>query len=108
MKLGFAQREHAQWKVLAVTGDIDLATAPSLEEQLQALLATGATRIAVDLEDVDFMDSTGLRVLVGGLRAVPDGGFAVITTQANLLKIIELTSLDEVMQICASDDDLPE
>ena len=54
--------------VIALRGELDLASAPSLERELHAALEDGSGPIVVDLCDLRFMDSTGLRALIGGQR----------------------------------------
>jgi len=90
--------------VLAVKGEIDVYTAPRLREKLVELVADGRRRIVVDLEGVDFLDSTGLGVLVGGLKRVRshDGEMSLICTQSRILKVFELTRLTEVFQVSSS------
>ena len=53
--------------VVSLRGEIDVYTAPRLRQTLIDLVEGGATNIVVDMERVDFLDSTGLGVLVGGL-----------------------------------------
>src|SRR5947209_20163699 len=50
--------------VLALTGELDLASTPTLERELEAVEAAGATKILIDLAGVGFMDSTGLQALL--------------------------------------------
>ena len=87
--------------VLRVTGEIDVATAPRLREQVVALVAEGATRLVVDLEGVDFIDSTGLGALVGALKRVrtQGGELAIVCTKDRLLKVFEITGLVRVFDI---------
>ena len=54
----------ADWEVIAVTGEVDLATAPELERAVKAVLEGGPANLVIDLSDTTFMDSTGLRVLI--------------------------------------------
>lgn len=106
MRLGFETSVNGDWHVLSVTGEVDVATASSLREQLDIVLSKGATKLAVDLSAVEFIDSTGLSVLVSLARELGKASTAVITTRPNVLKIIELTSLHEVMTVCSCLDDL--
>ena len=68
MELGLEVDESRRpYTVLAVKGEVDVYTAPRLREKLVELVSQGKHQIIVDLEGVDFLDSTGLGVLVGGL-----------------------------------------
>ena len=62
-----------------------------LREQLIELVSDGSYHIVVDLEKVDFLDSTGLGVLVGGLKRVRnhDGSLQLVCTQEKIVKIFE-------------------
>ena len=87
--------------LLTLRGEIDVYTAPRLRQAIIDLVDGGATRIVVDMEKVDFLDSTGLGVLVGGLKRVrmKDGSLAVVTTQDKILKIFDITGLNKVFAI---------
>src|SRR4051794_11981740 len=65
MDLGLEVHEQDGWSVLAVSGEIDMATAPMLRERIHALIADQKSNLVVDLDDVGFLDSTALGVLVG-------------------------------------------
>ena len=93
-----AQDDHT---LLRVIGEIDVYTAPKLREQLIKLADDGVRRIVVDLGMVEFLDSTGLGVLVGALkRAKASGGsFALVCNQPRLLKIFRITGLERVFQM---------
>ena len=67
MDLGLDVEERDGFAVLSVRGEVDVYTAPRFRERLIELVSEGKHRIIVDLEGVDFLDSTGLGVLVGGL-----------------------------------------
>ncbi len=59
--------------VLSVLGEVDLATAPILDEQISALAAGDASTIVVDLDRVTFMDSSGLQVLLSHVFSEENG-----------------------------------
>lgn len=96
LRLDVTDREG--WAVLAVGGEIDVATAPRLREQLIALVNDGKHRIVVDLGAVEFLDSTGLGVLVGALKRVRthDGDLALVCDEPRILKVFEITGLTKV------------
>ena len=94
------------WAVLSVSGEVDVYTAPRFRERLIELVTEGKHRIVVDLESVDFLDSTGLGVLVGGLKRLRshDGDLALVCTQPRILKVFEITGLTKVFSIHESVD----
>ncbi|HEX2064547.1 MAG TPA: STAS domain-containing protein [Acidimicrobiales bacterium] len=106
MDLGLDVTEHDGATVLAVRGEVDVYTAPRLREKLVELVSQGKYRIIVDLEGVDFLDSTGLGVLVGGLKRLRshDGDLTLVCTQHRILKVFEITGLTKVFAIHSTVD----
>jgi len=90
--------------VVEVGGEIDVYTAPKLREQLVELINSGHYHLIVNLEGVDFLDSTGLGVLVGALKRVRahEGSLLLVCTQERLLKIFRITGLAKVFPIYES------
>jgi anti-sigma B factor antagonist len=88
-------------EVIDVQGEIDMYTAPRLRELLIDLVSRGSCQLVVNLDKVGFLDSTGLGVLVGGLRRVRahDGSLDLVCTQQRILKIFRVTGLTEVFGI---------
>src|SRR5689334_20187268 len=101
MDLGLDVSEREGSTVLAVRGEVDVYTAPRLREKLVELVSQGRYRIVVDLEAVDFLDSTGLGVLVGGLKRLRshEGDLLLVCTQHRILKVFEITGLTKVFAI---------
>ncbi|MDA8300756.1 MAG: STAS domain-containing protein [Actinomycetota bacterium] len=95
------------YTVLAVKGEVDVYTAPRLREKLVELVSQGKRQVVVDLEGVEFLDSTGLGVLVGGLKRLRshDGDLSLVCTQQRILKVFEITGLTHVFSIFASADE---
>jgi anti-sigma B factor antagonist len=87
--------------VIAVSGEIDVYTAPKLREKLISLVEAGSYQLIVDMEGVEFLDSTGLGVLVGGLKRVRahDGWIDLVCTQTRILRIFKITGLNKVFSI---------
>jgi anti-sigma B factor antagonist len=101
MDLGLDVTERDGWAVLSVQGEVDVYTAPRFRERLIELVSQGQHKIVVDLEQVDFLDSTGLGVLVGGLKRVRshDGELVLVCTKSRILKVFEITGLTKVFAI---------
>jgi anti-sigma B factor antagonist len=87
---------RAGWR-LAPRGDLDVATAPDLQAELDDLIERGALLVVVDLEAVTFLDSSGLRALVHGARALEAGGGRLLVENATgaVARVLELTDLLE-------------
>jgi anti-sigma B factor antagonist len=101
MELGIDVRRVESHAVVGVKGEIDVYTAPKLREKLIELVSEGTYDVVVDLENVDFLDSTGLGVLVGALKRVKahDGSLSLVCTQDKILKIFKITGLTKVFPI---------
>jgi anti-sigma B factor antagonist len=108
MELGLEVDEsRAPYTVLSVKGEIDVYSAPRLRERLVELVSQGHRQIVVDLEGVDFLDSTGLGVLVGGLKRLRshDGELSIVCSQSRILKVFEITGLTSVFRMAATVDE---
>jgi anti-sigma B factor antagonist len=105
--LSLSTRTEGDKTVVVVGGEIDVYTAPKLRELLVELVSAGNYHLIVDMEGVDFLDSTGLGVLVGGLKRVRahDGSLRLVCTQERILKIFRITGLTKVFPIHASVDE---
>ena len=99
LKLGHHAKDGIE--VIDIRGEIDIYTAPRLRELLIDLVSKGSCQLVVNLDKVGFLDSTGLGVLVGGLRRVRahDGSLDLVCTQQRILKIFRITGLTEVFGI---------
>ena len=99
LKLGHYSKDGIE--VIDVAGTIDIYTAPRLRELLIDLVSTNDYQLIVNLERVEFLDSTGLGVLVGGLQRVRahDGSLDLVCTQERILKIFRITGLTKVFGI---------
>ena len=93
--------------VLKVTGEVDVYTAPMLRGQIQDLAAKGAVHVIVDLGEVDFLDSTGLGALVGGLKRLREAGgsLALVISAPRILRIFEITGLTKALAVQRSVED---
>jgi anti-sigma B factor antagonist len=99
-------RAVGEWTVLDVEGEVDVFTAPKLREAIIGALDDGKDRLIVNLEKVAFMDSTGLGVLVGGLKRVKEknGELAIAGAQGTVLRVLNVTGLNAVFSMRDSVD----
>jgi anti-sigma B factor antagonist len=93
--------ERAGWTVVAVTGELELATAPRLRQQVVSLAGAGRLRLVLDLGEVDFIDSVGLGVVVAALKRTRGrgGDLRVVAPQARVRSLFEITRLDEIIEV---------
>jgi anti-sigma B factor antagonist len=107
MELRTEVSEVKAWTVVTVHGEIDVATSPTLRERLIDLVNDGGTRLALDLEAVDFLDSTGLGTIVSILKRVRThgGDLRLVCTEARIRRLFEITGLDKAVPLYASLDD---
>ncbi|HEX8803751.1 MAG TPA: STAS domain-containing protein [Acidimicrobiales bacterium] len=96
----------AGWTVVSVFGELDVASAPSLRERLIALVSDGSTHLVLDLEGVDFLDSTGLGTIVGALKRTrtQGGDMRLVCSRESILRLFEITGLDKAVPIMPSLD----
>ena len=104
MDLTLVTRDADGATIVAVEGEIDVYTAPKLRDKITELVGEGLYHLIIDIEGVEFLDSTGLGVLVGGLKKVRahNGSLQLICTQERLLKIFRITGLAKVFTIHGS------
>jgi len=103
--LSLQTREVDSRTIGSVGGEIDVYTAPKLRDKITELVGDGHHQLVIDMENVDFLDSTGLGVLVGGLKKVRahEGSMELICSQDRLLKIFRITGLAKVFTIHESE-----
>ena len=82
-------------------GELDMSTAPQLRDELLRLVSGGATMVTVDLSELAFVDSTGLSVLITGLKRLRQqgGDMALRSPSAGTRRVLEITGLTEVFPI---------
>lgn len=107
MDLGLDVTHEPDRTILTVTGEVDVATAPTLRERLVQLIADGNTRLTIDLTPVDFLDSTGLGVLVGTLKRIrqAEGVLVLVIPQERIRRLFEITGLNKIFDIVDRVDD---
>lgn len=90
--------------VVHLQGEVDLASAPQLRRGIYELIDQGHHRVAVDLSGVEFMDSTGLGVLIGALKRLRESGGSMVLAgiRPAVSRVFEITGLDRIFTIHGS------
>ena len=87
--------------LIELEGEVDVYTAPQLKQQMISLLEAGTKQIVVDLSKVEYLDSTALGVLIGGLKRIRerDGNLSLICPSPRIKRVFEITGLDKIFDI---------
>jgi len=101
MPLTLSHKQTDGDAVIALDGELDLASAPDLAQLAGELVRNGADNIIVDAQLLSVCDSSGLRILVSIANELrPTGGrVAIVNPQPVVLRVLELTGLDRTVMI---------
>jgi anti-anti-sigma factor len=93
--------------VLRPHGRLTMSAAGELKALLDGTIAAGRTLVVVDMSGIEFMDSSGLGALVGGLRATraAGGDLRIAQVGPQVRTVLELTTMDRVLQPHATVED---
>jgi anti-sigma B factor antagonist len=96
--------------VILLEGEVSVYTKSQPKEKITDLLNEGKAIFAIDLTKVNYLDSTALGVLIGGLKRCRElnenGNLYLICPKKNIKRVFELTGLDKNFEICSSEDEL--
>jgi anti-sigma B factor antagonist len=101
-------RTDGRASVIAVSGELDLASSAALEEELTRVSESEAEQVIVDLRELEFMDSTGLSTLVKAHQRAEDAGqrFALIRGPQQVQRLLSLTGVADRLELADSPDEL--
>jgi anti-sigma B factor antagonist len=101
MGLPITVQEYKRVSVMAVSGRVDSATAPDLEAELKKLVDSDKTQIVLDLKDVEYMSSAGLRAMVSTLKAVKrvNGDLRLAAPSPRVEEVLRLAGLTSIFSI---------
>jgi len=90
-----------EYQVLTPNGDLDVYTVGSLRDAIGTMIDQDTPRVVVDLDQVPFMDSSGLGALMGGVRRLREAGgdLAISCTREQHLKLFAITGFGEGVSI---------
>jgi anti-sigma B factor antagonist len=95
--------------VVALAGELDLATAPELRERLGLISEAGENEVTLDLTHLDFVDSTGLSVFVMAFNRAQAAGGSMLIANPSLavMRIFEITGLTSIFTIAIDGEPVP-
>jgi anti-sigma B factor antagonist len=88
-------------QIVSLGGEVDVHTAPRLDEELAGAIETGARRLVVDLAGTSFVDSTVVGVLMRAQRRLDDmdGHLVLVSDDPRILRIFQITGLESSFAI---------
>jgi anti-sigma B factor antagonist len=100
-------RSEDRTTVISVSGELDLASSPALEEELDRVAQSDAKVVIVDLRNLEFMDSTGLSVLVRAhQRAEEDGRrLGLVNGSQQVQRLLSLTGVADRLTLADAPDE---
>ncbi|GAA2215135.1 MULTISPECIES: STAS domain-containing protein [Nonomuraea] len=106
MKLRLARHALGDAVVVAVEGELDLFTAPFLRDEVRDAIKQDSARLVLDLQQLSFMDSSGLSVLIEAWRLATGegGGVSLAAPQAPVARILRTTGLDRRIKVYSDVD----
>jgi len=101
-------RNEGRALVFAVAGELDLASSPTLEQELEKVRDADVDLVIIDLRELRFMDSTGLHALVKANKRATEAGrrFAVVKGGAQIQRLLSLTGVSELLTVGDSPEEL--
>ncbi|WP_026568252.1 anti-sigma factor antagonist [Bacillus sp. UNC41MFS5] len=107
MNITIDKKQRDEEIMVLVAGEIDAYTAPKLREELLSLAEAGNKSITVNLQDVSYLDSTGLGVFVGLFKQLKEKGgeLKLIQLSDRIKRLFEITGLSNVMNISSTTEE---
>lgn len=104
MHVRVSSEQSGDARIVRAEGELDLHTAPTLQAEVDAALEHNPPLIVIDLTKVDFMDSTGLSVIVATVAAMRERGgeVRVVTGADKITKVFTLTGVDQQVGLFGS------
>ena len=101
-------RSQGEATIIAVSGELDLASSPALQEELDRVSASGTEMLIIDLRELDFMDSTGLSVLVRAHQRAEEQGrrLAMVKGPQQVQRLLSLTGVADRMTVVDRPEEL--
>jgi anti-sigma B factor antagonist len=96
------------WDLVELFGSLDMASAPRVRLEVHALLHSGRRKLLLDLRGIDFLDSTGLGLIVALRKRARtlDGELEIVVDSPRLRRIFEITDLDKAFVLYATPEAL--
>jgi anti-anti-sigma factor len=94
--------------LLKISGELDLASSPALEQELERATSSAPSLVVIDLRELNFMDSTGLSVLIRAHQQAQESGhrLAIVNGSRQIRRLLSLTGVADRLTIVDRPEDL--
>lgn len=94
-------RTEGRAAVIVVRGELDLASSPELQEQLERISGSGAELLVIDLRELEFMDSTGLSIIVSAHQRLAEEGckLSLVKGSPQVQRLLDLTGVADRLRL---------
>ena len=102
MNLNISTRSPSnETRIIDVEGEIDVYTSTQLKEQIVDTISEGVRYVVMNLAKVEYLDSTGLGVLIGALKRLREkqGNLVIVSPSMRIMRIFEITGLYKIFTI---------
>ena len=92
------RRVDEETQALDLEGEVDVYTAPLLRQEIMDQVDAGVKHLLVNLSQVEYLDSTGLGILIGGVKRLKeqDGSLKLVGPSPRITRIFEITGLNKI------------
>jgi len=99
-----------EYPVLRLAGELDLSSVPDVRRAIRALIDDGFVNFLINLTNLEFIDSSGLGVLVGGLARVREkqGEIKIVCANRRILRVFEMTRLTQLFEVYQDEESATE
>ncbi len=100
----------ADIRVVELEGEIDVYTSTQLKQEIADIIAQGAKYIILNLSQVEYLDSTGLGLLIGALKRLREnqGNLFIVSPSVRIVRVFEITGLYKIFKIYATEAEAAE
>lgn len=101
MDLQIAVRRNGDVAIIDLTGEVDAYTSARFREVMMDIIEDGGEKLVVSMAKVEYIDSSGLGALVGGLKRTSErnGRIILVCDRIQVRKVFEITGLEKVFPI---------
>jgi len=101
MDLQIVVRKNSDISIIELSGEVDAYTSARFREVMVEIIEDGGANLIVSMRKVEYIDSSGLGALVGGLKRASErnGRILIVCDQPQVRKVFEITGLEKVFPL---------